>query len=178
MKRIIFLNLLNIILLGLAGVSYFVFPKGIAILLAIAVLFFALYSNYVLLIRNEDDDYLLKQADRKGIFRKQVAAFLTQKQSLEQRRNVVQSDEKLNEVYELVCRQVDNNIDSAIRFMEMYDYVQRPSTHYLDELYIENQKVMQDFNEVVEQFIKLENSAHDVDTSYMDDLIGSLKQMN
>jgi hypothetical protein len=83
----------------------------------------------------------------------------------------------LQEVYELVCRQVDNNIASAVKFMEMYDYVQRPSTRYLDDLFLENRQLIQNFNEVVEQFIKIENSAHDVDTSYIDDLLVSLRQM-
>lgn len=178
MKRILFLNLINAILLALAGFSFSVFSKWTGIIFVIVVLSFALYSNYVMLIRNEDDDYLLRQADRKGIFRKQVASFMKQRESLIQRQHVVEQDEKLNEVYEMVCRKVDNNIDSAIRFMEMYDYVQRPSTYYLDQLYSENQKVMQEFNDVVEEFIKIENSAHDVDSSYMDDLISSLRQMN
>lgn len=178
MKQVIILNLINLILLMLAGVSFFALPMGVSLLLVLLVLGFALYSNYVLLIRNQDDDYLLKHADRKGIFRKQVARFIVQRESLEQRERVVQGDEKLLEIYELVCKKVDNNVESAIRYMEMYDYVQRPATTFLEELYQENQKVLADFNEVVEQYIKLENTVHDVDKAYMDDLIDSLKQMN
>lgn len=177
MKHLIILNVINLILLGLVAVGFSVLPAVVSAFLAIVVLFFAIYSNYVILIRNHDDDYLLKSADRKGIFRKQVAGFMTQKKSLELREHVIDDDEKLQEVYELVCKKVDNNIDSAIKFMEMYDYVQRPSTQYLDELYVENKDLIDDFNEVVEQFIKIENSVHDVDTTYIDDLLVSLREM-
>lgn len=178
MKQVIILNLINLILLLLAGFSFAALPFLVSVILFLAVLIFALYSNYVVLIQNQDDEYLLKHADRKGIFKKQVSQFIMQQESLEQREHVVQGDERLLEVYELVCKRVNNNVDSAIRFMEMYDYVQRPSIRYLEELYQENQKVMSDFNEVVEQYIKLENSVHAGDKSYMDDLIGSLKKMN
>lgn len=178
MKQIIMLNIINLILIALAGVCIFTLPVGISIVIGVAVLIFALYSNYVLLVRNQDDDYLLKNADKRGIFKKQVRGFISQRESLKQRRDTIDDDEKLLEVYELVCRQVDNNVDSAIKFMEMYDYVQRPDTRYLDDLFVENQQLIVNLNEVVEQFIKIENSAHDVDTTYIDDLLVSLKEMH
>lgn len=178
MKQIIIVNVINIVLLGLVAVSIFTLPLGVVAVLGAGVLFFAIYSNYVLIVRNRDDDYLLKNADKKGIFRKQVNGFVTQRKSLEQRALVIGDDEKLLEVYELVCKQVDNNVESAIKFMEMYDYVQRPSTRYLDDLFLENKKMIDNFNEVVEQFIKIENSVHDVDTTYIDDLLESLREMH
>lgn len=178
MKQLIILNIINLILLGLVAVSMFVLPMGMTIFLGAAVLLFAIYSNYVVIVRNQDDDYLLKNADKKGIFRKQVNGFVAQRQSLEKRDGTIGDDEKLREVYELVCRQVDNNIESAIKFMEMYDYVQRPGTQYLDELFLENKQLIANFNEVVEQFIKIENSVHDEDTSYIDDLLVSLREMH
>jgi hypothetical protein len=177
MNRMIILNLINLILLCLVAAGMFVLPLPVVAVLGIVVVAFAIYSNYILLVRNQDEDYLLKNADKHRIFRKQVEGFLNQKKSLEQRVAVIGDDEKLQEVYDLVCRQVDNNIASAVKFMEMYDYVQRPSTRYLDDLFLENRQLIQNFNEVVEQFIKIENSAHDVDTSYIDDLLVSLRQM-
>ena len=178
MKQIIILNIINLILLGLVAVCMFILPKGVTILIGAAVLFFAIYSNYVIIVRNQDENYLLKHADKKGIFRKQVNGFIAQRQSLNERKGTIGDDEKLQEVYELVCRQVENNIDSAIKFMEMYDYVQRPGTRYLDDLFLENKQLIVNLNEVVEQFIKIENSAHDVDTTYIDDLLVSLREMH
>ncbi|MDD6071113.1 MAG: hypothetical protein PUC12_09940 [Clostridiales bacterium] len=178
MKQLIILNIINLILLGLVAVCMFVLPLGMTIFLGAAVLVFAIYSNYVMVVRNQDDDYLLKNADKKGIFRKQVNGFIAQRQSLEKREDTIGDDEKLREVYELVCRQVNNNIDSAIKFMEMYDYVQRPSTQYLDDLFLENKRLIVNFNEVVEQFIKIENSVRDEDTTYIDDLLVSLREMH
>lgn len=177
MKQVVILNLINLVLFGLVAVCAFVIPLPIALIFGIVVLIFAIYSNYVLLIRNSDDDYLLKQADKKGIFKNEVKGFITQHQSLEEREKVIEGDEKLQEVYDLVSRKVDANIDSAIKFMEMYDYIQRPDASYLHNLYQENQQLLRSLNEVVEQFIRLESSVHDVDTSYVDDLLVSLKEM-
>lgn len=152
-------------------------PMPVIVLFSIIVGCFALYGNYVMIVRNNDADYILKHADKGTYFDKEINVLLKQRQSLRGRSGVISADEKLMEVFQLANRKIEGNIASAVKFMQMYDYVAQSDRGYLDGLISENEKILNDFNEVVMQFVKLDNSVNDVDASYIDDLLITLKEM-
>lgn len=79
--------------------------------------------------------------------------------------------------YELISRQMNNIIASAVKYIKTYDYVSRPRAQYLGKLICQSDELVKKLHELQELILKVDDSTSDVDISYVDDLLSALRDM-
>lgn len=173
-------NIINAVLLGLIFILFFVtniYIVGIG--LFIWIIWF-IYSNYVIVIQSSDICYQLKASDRYNNFNSQIGTLQRQYDSIMESESVIKdlNDANINRVYELASSEVINNINSSIKIIKVSG--RQNYNSYRDEvdgLINENNDVIEKLNEVVKYTISIDLEVNSVDTSYINDILNSLRSV-
>lgn len=181
-KKLLILNIINLIMLCLILYMNKIFSFAIIIQLIIAWFIFVCVSNYILINNDKiNRKSKLNQAE-KGLFANEVRRAEQSMQSIEARAQFFEDseDDNLKEVYLKLKEQVNQNVDFIMKYIETYDYVTRPASqrNQITKLVAENEMLVSKLNSLVEHVITMRQSANDDDTSYIDDLIGALQQVS
>ena len=181
MKKVIGINILNVVLFVLIVFLLQFFPLILVIVLGIFWLVFVIYSNYTLIFKVKDIVYELEKAN-KGLFKAEVSMTVNQMESIDSREELfkdLEESDRLRQVYYKCRQQFYNNVNYLIAFMRSYDYVTKPRSQKdkIGSLVRQNSEIINKLNSLVEQMISVDKSVNDVDISIVDDLISSLRRM-
>ena len=69
------------------------------------------------------------------------------------------------------------NMDSAIGFIQTYDYYTRPQPVYLDNLCRQGDELVRKFNILVEKMVDIDTNLSSLDMKYVDDVIECMNGM-
>ena len=175
-RDLIIVNLIAVICLGIIVLllNSSIVPLALCLIIWLII---AVVLNYMLLLGGQNKSKN-KISDKKNLFPSEVAALKRAQESINLRRETFEKlpeDDKLRETYELISQQIYSNIKSATAFIESYDYINRPSTAYLQQLCRDNEHLLTQLSELVEYQIKLESTVDDVDTDKIDSMLEALK---
>lgn len=156
------------------------FPKSLTSVLIVLWLAFVIYSNYIVLIKSNDIIANLKSADKRKLFHSQI-------DTIERCYNAIKfkeeffdeydDDNSIGASYDLLMRQMIANIDSATNYIRSYDTVLRPNTEYVNNIAKNSQELVNKLNELCELVTKIDDSTSEVDITYVDDLLSSLRKV-
>ena len=181
LKTLIMVNIINFIILG-GAVLLFIMDMDMIAYIAIAIwVISVIYTNYSIIVRNTDTVTVIKAADRHGLFAKQTEILIKTYRSVEFHSEFFDSEEPgsmMKEAYDLINEQVTGNISSAVKFMRSYDHITRPPYDFLTNICSQNEELVNSLTKLVELTLKIDSKADDVDTSYVDNLIQSLKDLS
>ena len=159
-------------------ISYFLLESvPIFCIFMLVTLIYLIAANYSILMKRVDHVAELKKYARHSFFTRDVNMLVNAYRSLELRESYIKelNDDRITDIYEKLKRQVMNNITSAAVFCKTYNYVNKGRTDYLHELATESNTLADKFDDLIKEVIDVENSVQDVDTSYIDCLLESLK---
>ncbi len=181
LKTLIMVNIINFIILG-GAVLLFIMDMDMIAYIAIAIwVISVIYTNYSIIVRNTDTVTVIKAADRHNLFAKQTEILIKTYRSVEFHAEFFDSEEPgsmMKEAYDLINEQVTGNISSAVKFMRSYDHITRPPYDFLTNICSQNEELVNSLTKLVELTLKIDSKADDVDTSYVDNLIQSLKDLS
>ena len=174
-------NIINVILLGLIFALFFVtniYCAGVGLLFW--VIWF-IYSNYVIAIQSNDICYQLKASDKYNNFTSQINTLQNQYKSVIEREDVFKNlkDDNINRVYDLVLDKIIGSIKSStniIKVVGRQDY--KGYKDGVDKLISENKDVLEKLNEIVKHTISIDSEINEVDTSYVNDILNSLRSVD
>ena len=180
MKNIIISNLIYFAGFILIGILYFFIPHFICIGIGIIWLIWALSSNYLCIVMDSDIRYRLKQADSRKFFRTQVEKIIWALDSFREGNRTFcqyEEDNSIRKTFEILNRRVWSNAEKACRFMKNYNYTSGQNMGYLTELVKDCETAVQKLSELSDLVTQVEDSASEVDISYVDDMLAALKQV-
>ncbi len=174
-------SLLAIIAVVALPVSYA--PPVVAVWLAWAIILLILKKKGA---QKDDKDLSvfdkMRVNDERKIFANFISGFEQQDEWLEKRKGVLaEFSESYVSLGEDMDRAMSSNFEKANNYMRACDYDDRDSvqkfTNKIGGLYKQNEAIVDKINDLIEQLAEVENTAEDVDTSHIDDILESLKQM-
>ena len=83
----------------------------------------------------------------------------------------------ISNLYEDIKEQAQSNIDSAIGFIQTYDYYTRPQPVYLNNLVRQGDELVMRFNALVEKMVDIDTNLSTLDMKYVDDVIECMNDM-
>lgn len=203
-RNFIKVNIINLVILGLVVLSYFVFdlfadknsslPTVATLIFGLVWAAYTIYSNYSVLkgvSRSEYDDFgevskkkdIIKRLNKVGNARMFVdeRSHLTRMyESLISREDYVMKrdkDSRLRELYELSERQMLRNIINATEYLATFDYISGRDSGYARKMCEENQELLDKFNKFIELSVTYDDTFKEFDTRELDDMIESLQKM-
>lgn len=183
MKNVIIANIINFVILFIIVFMMFLhFPKLLVYGLLVVWFVLVIYQNYSLLMKSNESDiiYELKKANKKGVFDERVNAIITYYKAIEFKRDFFESyeeDSSIRASYELLSRQMTSNIISLTKYLRSYDYVSRPFTSYVMNIARDCKELVDKLNELSELVVKIDDSTSNVDITYVDDMLESLRKV-
>ena len=179
-KLLLTVNLINLLILaGTAALFYM--EMNIAAIIALVVwVITVIYTNYTIIVKNNDMIEIIRSADRKHKFKNEVSSLIKAQQSIEFHAEFFsekETGESMKEAYELIAEQISGNINAAVKFMRSYNYITCPSYRFLTDICSENNELLSSLTKLVELTLEIDSAADDVDLSYVDNLIRSLKEL-
>lgn len=196
MKNLKIINGMNAgILLILAGTAWFLLiqspPESATARLILYIVFALVMVCYLFYVIKVNLDYLhsedenpmerLKNADKRGLFREEILTLEKSIRSIEFYRDKFHAEEisdGIREAYDLLSDKAYENIIQAAKWIEHYDYITNPSREYLHRLVGSSIEVTKKVNELDELMLTMNDSITDVDTTYVDDLLASLREVS
>lgn len=203
-RNLIKVNIINLIILGLVVLSYFVFdlfadknssfPTIMTIIFGLVWAGYTIFSNYSILkgeSRKEYDDFgevskkkdIIKRLNKVGnarMFADERAHLTRMYESLISREDYVMKrdkDSRLRELYELSERQMLRNIINATEYFATFDYISGKDSGYARKMCMENQELLDKFNKFIELSVTYDDTFKEFDTRELDDMIESLQKM-
>ena len=147
----------------------------------IVVVAFVMYSIYITFFYEESLETKIKKADKTNYyFKQEITKLLEQERRLSNRKSLFEesdSNDNLRDAYGMINEKVTANINTAVSFMNSYDYVAKPSKDYLNELVNENENLLNKLNTLIELNLKADNTSYLINTDSVEDLIVSLEQI-
>ena len=89
----------------------------------------------------------------------------------------VEEGSGVRNLYEDIKQQAQSNMDSAIGFIQTYDYYTRPQPVYLDNLCRQGDELVRKFNILVEKMVDIDTNLSSLDMKYVDDVIECMNGM-
>lgn len=177
-------NIIGLIMFILAMVMFVLADSmaeiAIGILLSIVWLSFTIAAN-VHIIKGKRSTEKLKDSDREHIFDEQIERLNRQYESIMSRedyfRENVDEGSGVRNLYEDIKEQAQSNMDSAIGFIQTYDYYTRPQPVYLDNLCRQGDELVKKFNILVEKMVDIDTNLSSLDMKYVDDVIECMNTM-
>jgi len=179
-KNLILTNVVNIFVLIGVCILKIVCGNLVFLIGMLGWLCLAIYTNYDLLIKSKDLMGRLKSANKHGMFRHQVSVIEDSYLAIEHKSEFFMSyDESssIRKAYDLLQKQMLSNLNASVKYLEGYDYRTRPSTRYIDNICRECEELVSKLNDLSELVASIDDSASDVDVTYVDDLIKSLRSV-
>lgn len=180
MKSILIINGINIALLVGLLVIYIVigFPLWFLVIFG-AWLIYMIICN-VHLFKSDDIRQKLVQVDSRREFAVYVKEICNAIDSVEFYRNVFANyppESSIHETFAFLDKKAYQNAERGYRWLKTYNYISKPSIKYIVELANNSFELTKRLSELNELMIKVEDSTSDVDISYVDDLLASLKEV-
>lgn len=183
MKNVIIANIINFVILFIIVFMMFLhFPKLLVYGLLVVWFVLVIYQNYSLLMKSSESDiiYELKKANKKKMFDVWVNDIITYYKAIEFKRDFFEAyeeDSSIRASYELLSKQMTSNIISLTNYLKSYDYVLRPYTFYVMDTAKDCEKLVNKLNELSELVLKIDDSTSNVDITYVDDMLESLRKV-
>lgn len=181
---LIAVNIMGLIMFALA-IVVFVLADSMAgivvgILLSIVWLVFTIVANAHML-RGRRSTEKLKDSARGHLFDAQIERLNRQYESIMSREEYFQENvdegSGVRNLYEDIKEQAQSNMDSAIGFIQTYDYYTRPQPIYLDNLCRQGDELVRKFNILVEKLVDIDTNLSSLDMKYVDDVIECMNSM-
>ena len=167
-------NIVSLIMFGLVIVMFVLADSiaGIAvgILLSVIWLVFTIAAN-VHILKGRRSTEKLKDSAKGHLFDAQIERLNRQYESIMSR------EEYFQENVEDIKEQAQSNMDSAIGFIQTYDYYTRPQPVYLDNLCRQGDELVRKFNILVEKLVDIDTNLSTLDMKYVDDVIECMNNM-
>ena len=180
-KLLITVNLINLAILG-GAVLLLMMDMDVPAYIALAVwIISVVYTNYSIIVRNTDMVNLIRSADKHNKFKKECESLINTYKSINFHAEFFDSDEPgsiMKEAYDLIAEQANGNINSAVKFMRSYNYITCPPYDFLTNICSQNEEMIKSLSRLVELTLKIDSKADDVDLSYVNNLIQSLKELS
>ena len=184
MMGLIAVNIMGVIMFALA-IVVFVLADSMAgivigILLSIVWLVFTIMAN-IHILRGRRSTEKLKDSARGHLFDAQIERLNRQYESIMSREEYFQENvdegSGVRNLYEDIKEQAQSNMDSAIGFIQTYDYYTRPQPIYLDNLCRQGDELVRKFNILVEKLVDIDTNLSSLDMKYVDDVIECMNSM-
>ncbi|MDD6405622.1 MAG: hypothetical protein PUG00_07485 [Clostridiales bacterium] len=184
MMGLIAVNIMGVIMFALA-IVVFVLADSMAgivigILLSIVWLVFTIMAN-IHILRGRRSTEKLKDSARGHLFDAQIERLNRQYESIMSREEYFQENvdegSGVRNLYEDIKEQAQINMDSAIGFIQTYDYYTRPQPIYLDNLCRQGDELVRKFNILVEKLVDIDTNLSSLDMKYVDDVIECMNSM-
>lgn len=184
MMGLIAVNIMGVIMFALA-IVVFVLADSMAgivigILLSIVWLVFTIMAN-IHILRGRRSTEKLKDSARGHLFDSQIERLNRQYESIMSREEYFQENvdegSGVRNLYEDIKEQAQSNMDSAIGFIQTYDYYTRPQPIYLDNLCRQGDELVRKFNILVEKLVDIDTNLSSLDMKYVDDVIECMNSM-
>lgn len=181
---LIAVNIMGVIMFALA-IVVFVLADSMAgivvgILLSIVWLVFTIMAN-IHILRGRRSTEKLKDSARGHLFDAQIERLNRQYESIMSREEYFQENvdegSGVRNLYEDIKEQAQSNMDSAIGFIQTYDYYTRPQPIYLDNLCRQGDELVRKFNILVEKLVDIDTNLSSLDMKYVDDVIECMNSM-
>ena len=201
-KSFIKVNVINIILLGLLAVVYYVFNNifefsfgatlAVTLVLGVFWMIYTLYSNYTILnAGNHHDDDIdsknygknlinkLRNAGNKRAFLKEREQLIQCYESVISRKSYLEQnrDSRIYDLYTLTERQMQRNIIDTTEYLSTYDYVRGKDNGYIAKMCYDSDQLVDKFNKLMELSVSYDDTSLEMDTRELDDMISSLEYM-
>lgn len=180
-KTLIIVNLINFVILG-GAVLLFLMEMDMAAYIAIAIwIISVIYTNYSVIVRNTDMISIIRSADKHHKFKNECESLIRTYKSINFHAEFFNSEEPgsmMKEAYDLIAEQTHGNIISAVKFMRSYNYITCPPYDFLTNICNQNEEMVKSLTKLVELTLKIDSKADDVDLSYVNNLIQSLKELS
>lgn len=181
---LIAVNIMGVIMFALAIVVFALADSMagivIGILLSIVWLVFTIMAN-IHILRGRRSTEKLKDSARGHLFDEQIERLNRQYESIMSREEYFQENvdegSGVRNLYEDIKEQAQSNMDSAIGFIQTYDYYTRPQPIYLDNLCRQGDELVRKFNILVEKLVDIDTNLSSLDMKYVDDVIECMNSM-
>ncbi len=181
---LIAVNIMGVIMFALAIVVFVLADSMvgivIGILLSIVWLVFTIMAN-IHILRGRRSTEKLKDSARGHLFDAQIERLNRQYESIMSREEYFQENvdegSGVRNLYEDIKEQAQSNMDSAIGFIQTYDYYTRPQPIYLDNLCRQGDELVRKFNILVEKLVDIDTNLSSLDMKYVDDVIECMNSM-
>ena len=142
-------------------------------------LVYTIISNIYVFSNNEKESLRdTFHKTNKGLFNKEVSILQKQYDSIKSREDFMKnSTESMQDLYYKILEQAESNLESAMAYMDSYDYYTKPEPTYLHNLINDGNTLVQKFNALVEKLVDIDTNPTELDTNYINDLTSSLDQM-
>lgn len=183
-KKIFKVNFFNIFLFVIIMILKSFYAPAVTGVLLTGWLGFLLYSNYYFIVKSDDKVYELEKSNKGDReFDKIIKNTEILTESIESKTdffNKMDPTSSMRDTYELVKNRFYQNVAHMTEYMENFDYITNPigQRERIRAINNENNVIADKLNVFVEEIISVEHSAESVDTSVMDDLIKSLKEVS
>lgn len=150
------------------------------IILILCWLIFTGALGYMEYMSQRDLISRLERAKRLGYFNAEVDTLTVNYRAIEAWGEHAASHGEESSIYkshDLLFSQMKNIIESAIKFMNTYDYHTNPYPQYLMDLCKQSQKLVGKLHELQNLVLQVDDSTSEVDISYVDDLLSALREM-
>jgi hypothetical protein len=153
---------------------------ALGVLFTVVWLVFTIAAN-IHMLKGKKSTERLKDSDRGRMFERQINRLNTQYESIMSReeyfKHNVDEGSGLANLYEDIKQQAESNIDSAIGFIDTYDYYTRPEPIYLNRLCAQGDVLVNRFNRLVEKMVDIDTNLTSLDMKYVDDVIECMNEM-
>ena len=181
---LIAVNVIGLIMFALAIVMFVIADSigGIAvgIVLSIIWLVFTIAAN-VHILRGRRSTEKLRDSAKGHLFDAQIERLNRQYESIMSREEYFQENVEegsgVRNLYEDIKKQAQSNMDSAIGFIQTYDYYTRPQPVYLNDLCRQGDELVRKFNILVEKMVDIDTNLSSLDMKYVDDVIECMNSM-
>lgn len=152
----------------------------LGVLLAVVWLVFTICAN-IHMLKGRKSTEKLKDSARNHMFDAQIERLNSQYESIMSRQDYfeenVEKGTGISNLYEDIKEQAQSNIDSAIGFIQTYDYYTRPQPIYLNNLVRQGDELVMRFNALVEKMVDIDTNLSTLDMKYVDDVIECMNDM-
>ena len=181
---LVVVNIVSLIMFGLVIVMFVLADSiggiAIGIVLSLIWLVFTIVAN-IHILKGRKSTEKLKDSARGHLFDAQIERLNRQYESIMSReeyfRENVEEGSCVRNLYEDIKEQAQSNMDSAIGFIQTYDYYTRPQPVYLDNLCRQGDELVRKFNILVEKMVDIDTNLSTLDMKYVDDVIECMNNM-
>ena len=181
--NIVLNNIINIVIIVIIsiGLATKLLPLPLFLIMLTMWLIWVIYSNYQFIFHSRDIIAEMRRADKRHLFDTQIMVFNDANKSVQLKKELFKQYEdmgKISQAYEMIAIQVYNNTESALNFIKNYDYISNASRNYLLNLTNETRELIHKLNDLGDMLLQIEDDSHDVDISYVDEMLDSLRRVN
>jgi hypothetical protein len=181
MKNFIAVNVINVIALAFIVIIGLV-TRNIPLFLILLILWFAyvVYANYDTLVAKNDIISALKHSDKRGHFKSYIADLVKAYNAITYKQEYFskyEPDSSVYKTYDLLLKRIESNIKKATNFIEGYNYQSNQSTEYIKTICLDSTKLVEKLNNLSELVLKVDDTSSDVDITYVDDMLISLREV-